>query len=484
MNRRDFYIKQKVTEGELDDAFLQVEVAEQNLKADAFGPAARGFLMAPITVVEDSPQSQAVSVPTFLAWSKDGERIAKTTAAELFDFAGDEDPADPRIARLYAVFDRALSDSRVDGIGATIDFKVDESYSLERDLGTPAGSPSPPAIRTDGSILLANVTIPAAAANITNSEIDNTVQELQSDFPVGRLRNMNAGMEDAMEATAAATPSTANRVALLSDAGVTQMRGYKGTVKIVTTGAAVPTDTIDVEVATAVDGGASPDTLMHVRNAALDLGAANGPGALDVGVVANATYYVYLIGDSSGANPDDVMASLDSGPGYGGSGPSFTNAPGYDRFRLIGCIVRDAGSIVPFRQINERVYFDDETLTNVKAFGLDGLGGGSPTAFATLGLSPYCPPIAERVTLGMRGSTPVAQIPHYEFRSGGGPTLSSHTATFAFGSGPDTTEVGSESHMTLHVDASQQVTWRRDQAANESNIGIHVAGFTSEFHHE
>jgi hypothetical protein len=490
MDRRDFFIKQKVTEGELDDAFLQVEVAEQNIKKDGFGPAARGFLLDAISVVEDSPVSTSVSVPTFLAWSKDGERIEKTTAAELFSFAGDDDPVNPTIASLYAVFDRALSDPRVDGLGATVNHKVDESYDLERDLGTPAGSPVPPAIRTDGSILLANVTIPAAAGTISNSEIDNTVQELNSDFPIKRLASMTPGMDDAMVAAAGAAPSTANRVALLSDAaGFAD--GYISNVKIVTTGV-MPTDTIDVERATAVNGGATPDILMNVKNAPLDLGAAPGPGGLDVGAVANATYYIYLIGDSLGVGADDVCASLDAGPGFGGAGPNLAiNFPNHDRFRLIGCITRVAGEIMPFRQIDNMVVYDDTIKTAVFGPGADPHVGGGPgvgSGFILLSLAPYVPAIAERAYLRATVVNPNATVPQYNFRSRGGITFTPATDyTNAILSG-ESAALGvhhhSESHFPIHVDVSLDVDWERQETAVAATVGVFVTGYMVDLHHD
>lgn len=456
MNRRDFYLAQKVSEAELDDAFLQVENAERAIKSDMFA-GANGFLKATVTVAQEGAGTQRVDIGTGIGWDKDGFRVSNPNASQFVDFTGDDDPVDPRIVAVYLGFDRVLYDPRLDGLNAIVNHKVDESFIFNKVLGTPAPGPVAPAADPSQGILLAHVTVPAAAGVILTAGIDTTVQNLRSSFPVARLAD------------------TLSQV----------IRGYIGPVKIVTTGAAVPTDTIDVEVATAVNGGASPDLLMHVRNAALDLAGPLGPGGLDVGVVANATYYVYLIGDTSGANPDDVMASLDAGPGYAGVGPSFANAPGYDRFRLIGCIIRDAGSIVPFRQIDGRTYFDDYILANIFPFGADPHAGAAPTAFVPLSVAPFCPPIAERVTLAMRMDTAGAAIvPSYHFRSGGGPTLPNYTNVFSGGVGASINVHASESHMELHVSATQFVDWRRDLAAGPADVEIGVAGFTSEFHHE
>ena len=490
MNRRNFFFFQKVTEAELDDAFLQVEEAEKAIKTDMFA-GANGFLAAPVTVVEDGPPSQSVDVGTGLGWDKDGFRVSNPNASQLVDFTGDDDPTDPRIVAVYLAFDRALSDTRTDGLGNNVDFKADETFQFNKVLGTPAPGPTPPALDPAQGILIAHVEVPAAAGVISDAEIDTTVQNLQSSFPVGRLRDMNAGMEDAMEATAALAPSTANRVALLSDAaGFAD--GYISNVKIVTTGAAMPTDTVDVERATAVNGGSSPDLLMNVKNAPLDLGAVVGPGALDVGVVANATYYVYLVGSTTAAAPDDVVASLDSGPGFGGSGPSFANLPNHDRFRLIGVILRVAGEIMPFRQINGTVIFDDTVKTAVFGPGADPHVGGAPgvgSGFILLSLAPFVPAIAERAYLRMDMLVVAAIVPRYHFRSRGGPTFLPVTDYTNVVAGGESAAAGnrphSESHFALHADVSQDVDWERSETAvASSTLGVFVTGFELDLHHD
>lgn len=460
MDRRNFYLAQKVAEAELDDAFAQVEAAETAIKTDMFA-GANGFLANTVTVAQESTGTLRVDVGTGLGWDRDGFRVSNPNAQQFADFTGDDDPTDPRIVALYLGFDRALSDPRVDGLGATVNFKVDETFVFNKVLGTPAPSPTAPAADPSQGILLAHVTVPAAAGAILTANIDATVQNLQSSFPPHRL----AGALSAVS------------------------RGYISNVKIVTTGN-MPTDVIDVERATAVNGGSSPDRLMNVANAPIDLGGTLGPGALDVGVVANATYYVYLIGDSKGIEVDDVIASLDAGPGYAGAGPSFVNAPGYDRFRLIGCIIRAAGEIIPFRQIGNVTRFDDTILTTVFGPGGDPHTGGGPgvgSGFVTLSLSPYVPAISERAYLRMQLNTTSAVVPDYHFRSRGGGTFTpatDYTNSVDGGSGPNTTQNHSESDFPVHVDTSQLVDWERSETATASTVSIHVTGFMVDLHHD
>jgi hypothetical protein len=451
MDRRDFYYAQKVTQANMDEAFDLVEAAEFTIKKDMFA-GANGFLAAPVTVAQEGAGTTRVDVGTGLGWDKFGQRVENPNASQFVDFTGDDDPTNPRIAAIYLQFARALSGGTTDGLGNPISYNRDESFALVKVLGTPAGSPTPPAHDPAQGLRLAHVTIPAAGGVITSAEIDTSVQNYKSDFPAARLRDFNG----------------------------LAIAGYSANVKIVTTGASTPTDTIDVESAVAANGGLTPDLLMSVRNAALDL-TVTGVGGRDTGALADGEWYIYLIGDSTGMAADNVIASLDPGPGYGGSGPTLPVT--HDRYRLIGVLIRSGGTIIPFRQINGVTIFDDYLLANVFAFGPDPHTGAAPTPFISLNLAPFCPVIAERVTLAMRGVTSGAIVPNYHFRSGGGPTLPNYTNVFAGGVASVATTHDSVVHMTLHASATQTVDWRRDQAAGASDIEISVAGFTSEFHH-
>lgn len=479
-DRKNFFFEQRVTQAELDDAFADLENAEHNIKKDAFSGV--GFLMAAVTVAEDSPQSTSVLVGDFLAWDSLGQRVEKTTGPTAFSFAGDDDATLVTPSRLYIKFARLESDPRTDGNGATVNFEREESYVIERDLGTPGGANA--TLRVDESIHIADVDIPAAAAVIANGDI-TIVQNLQSQFPVARLNGMSQGMDDAMVAAVAASPSTSNRVALSGDLA-NFARGYIQNVKIVATGA----QTVDVESATAVNGGASPSVLMSVKNKTIDLLGSLGPGALDVGVLADNVYYVYLIGDSTGVTPDDVVASLDPGPGYAGVGPSFANLPNHDVFRLIGFINERTGAILPFRQIGEEYVYDDIALTY--AFGPNGADpwgvAAAPTAFSTLSLAPYVPPIAERATLHVHLLTGSNTGPLYYFRSLGGPAVANGTSLVGGGAGGSVTQV-TNTAVIVHVNVSQQIEWNRNLGPNPGTpdthrLDISVVGVHIDLHHE
>jgi hypothetical protein len=481
-DRKNFFFEQRVAQAELDDAYADLENAEFNIKKDAFSGV--GFLMSPVTVTEDSPQSTSVLVGDFLGWDSLGQRVEKAAGPTAFSFAGDDNPGLVTPSRLYIKFARLESDPRTDGNGNSVNFEQEESYVIERDLGTPGGANA--ALRVDESIHIADVNIPAAAGVITNGDI-TIVQNLQSQFPVARLKDMSQGMDDAMVAAVAAAPSTANRVALLSDAGVSQLRGYISNVKLVALSGTI----VDVESAIAVnaDGvlppGGAPDTLMTVKNAPIDVTAPNGPGGLDVGVIADGVYYVYLIGDSTGVTAPDVMASLDAGPGYGGIGPSFANAPNHDRFRLIGVINRQAGTIIPFRQIGEEYIYDDTQQTLAFPSGLDPHAGVAPTPYILLSLSPYVTPIAERAYLHFDLGTLAITGPMYGFRSRGGGAGAGRTVLVGGGAGGSLSN-NSNTHFEIHVDGAQAVDWNRERLAVAVNhiVEVLVAGMHLDLKYE
>ena len=81
-----------------------------------------------------------------------------------------------------------------------------------------------------------------------------------------------------------------------------------------------------------------------------------GPNKLDTGTLAGPkNYYIWVIGDSTGANPDAGLVSL-----------SYTNpampSP-YDKKRLIGSITTDSSpALRPIRKVNDMVFHCDPIL--------------------------------------------------------------------------------------------------------------------------
>jgi hypothetical protein len=262
-------------------------------------------------------------------------------------------------------------------------------------------------------------------------------------------------------------------VALISDL-IGALPGLLGQIKIVTTGVLA----VDVERADVIDGTAIK--FLRVRNKALALtGGAPAAGDKDyAGAVSNAWHYIYAIGDSTNVTPTNVIASLNSGPGFGGLGP--TLPVGFNVFRLIGAMLVQAGAVLPFRQINGETIFDDVSLSTAFPLGPDPHVGVGPTAFLALSLAPYCPPEAERVALGIRISRAGAANVGYTLRSLGGPAIAGRTIDFYDGSSGAAAE-GSDWEFRLHVDTSQQVSWNRALGA-VCDVNVVVRGFVMDLH--
>lgn len=263
----------------------------------------------------------------------------------------------------------------------------------------------------------------------------------------------------------AADPTAAQDVATkaYADAAASAVLafGYHGDIKIV----ALTSILMDVETADVLDG--TGVRLISIRNKSVDVTVLSAAGGRDYGgPLLNVWHYIYAI---AGTNPDNVIASTDPGPGYGGSGPSLP--AGYTFFRLIGCFLVQSGSVLPFRYINGIFLFDDVSLTVASS------GANPGTSYTTLGLSPYVPTIAERAIIGLRHTAGGAQNLALEFRSRGGATITGQTARFADGSS-GSAGVGSDAEISLHVDASQFIDWRTSLGTPGGHtVEVHVRGF-------
>ena len=136
MNRRDFYYRQKVTEGEMDDAFDQVEEAfeaqsAQNGLAGITSGAAPG---------QTAPPSWSVHVAAGTGQDKLGRHLPLEAADKPCDV--DENGSSTAVAagnqRWVSVFARSsqvLSDVRTDGNGTPVYYHRDEAVALRVVMG-------------------------------------------------------------------------------------------------------------------------------------------------------------------------------------------------------------------------------------------------------------------------------------------------------------------------------------------------------------
>lgn len=182
MDRKDYYFRQKVTEAELDAGFADAEQAIWNLMSDhdLVGIVSGGG------VSEASPADLTVDVGgPMIVYDQQGRRVFFNSTQNL-DLSTDEDGAATAVGTagnekwlsIFAAFDRALSDSRTDGNGSTVQFERAESFSLNVVQGAEAssGNATRPSLRND-EILLADVLIVEGQSQIQNADISTTRRE-------------------------------------------------------------------------------------------------------------------------------------------------------------------------------------------------------------------------------------------------------------------------------------------------------------------
>lgn len=139
--------------------------------------------------------------------------------------------------------------------------------------------------------------------------------------------------------------------------------------------------------------------------------SASGVNGLDTGSEAASTwYYVWVIGDSTGANPTATLLSLSSTVG------GLTFPAGYDRARRVGAVRNDGSSnLLQFNQYVRdsaaRLIAYDEVERGV----LQVLSGYGSLGFTTVNLGALVPPVTVYPWLNIEsdsssGTTPVVSV--------------------------------------------------------------------------
>lgn len=180
-NLFDWFFRQLVIEGELDEAFENMEAAIHRLASDngLAGVIAGGLIVenAPtpdLTVLADGPH---------VSYDRQGLRISYATPIIEIDMSLDElgfptavpTPGFERILSVFVKFERVLSDPQQDGNNEVVFFRRDEGFKLVVVQGDEAATPIPgavpPALRPD-HLLLADVTIVEGQTQIFDADID------------------------------------------------------------------------------------------------------------------------------------------------------------------------------------------------------------------------------------------------------------------------------------------------------------------------
>jgi hypothetical protein len=209
-NRRNYFYGQHITgrtissTGELNQGFDGLEAADQNVVADfgLIGIAAGG------AVSQHAPTADlTVDVTAVSAYDQQGRRV-QVPSTQTVSLAQDSNSVstavvnagNSKIVSLFIRFKRANSDPRQDKNGNTQNFVQDESFEFVVVQGAEgAGSPTPPALLTDG-LLLADVTRTYAQTQIVNANISAARREDAFAISAGALSVRQGTPETALQA--------------------------------------------------------------------------------------------------------------------------------------------------------------------------------------------------------------------------------------------------------------------------------------------
>lgn len=180
-DRKNFYFRQRVTEGELDSAFADLEKADRAIMQDqaiigvAYGLAAS----------EHTPNNTSVDISgPGAAYDQDGQRC-QFSATQNCDITNDSGGSPTAVVgagkekwvSVFIKFKRLQSDPRIDGYGATVYFVEDEHYEFiirqGAEVVTPAIDADKPALEAD-AILLCDVLREFGVTAIVNAKINPT----------------------------------------------------------------------------------------------------------------------------------------------------------------------------------------------------------------------------------------------------------------------------------------------------------------------
>lgn len=169
MDRSNFYYDQEVTEGEMNQAFDDVERMEQDrtIDMDLWG------VWTGLDVTEQAVPDLTVKVTAGVAQDELGRRIAMDSDqnVDLTSYvpvgAGDD-----VIIHLYVKNDDVESDDRVDGHLVPLKYRYTESYEFAIVSGTPSSPPATPPGIVANQVLIAEITLSQGMSAITNSEIE------------------------------------------------------------------------------------------------------------------------------------------------------------------------------------------------------------------------------------------------------------------------------------------------------------------------
>lgn len=180
MDLFNWFFRQPVTEGEMDDAFDKAQEADLNMMSDQGlvgvmlgGDVAEHFPTPDLTVDIAAPVA---------AYDQEGQRIfvPGTAGVENIDVSVDSNlvstsvvtPGNEKIVSVFVQFARVLSNTRSDGNGNPVAFEVDEGAEFIVVQGAESAPPAtPPSLLAD-ALLLGDITRTNGQTQIFDADID------------------------------------------------------------------------------------------------------------------------------------------------------------------------------------------------------------------------------------------------------------------------------------------------------------------------
>ncbi len=172
-DRKDYYYKQKVTESELDGGFAGLEEADRAIITDlglvgvSFGSCNQRGAGANISIDVNAhlgydDAGQRIYVPSVVNVPVAADYLAASTDVAV---AGRS-----KILSVFLVFQRNLSDPRLDGNSISVFFDRAESYAIVVKQGAEALSPTAPPLEA-GKLLICDITRTFGQTQILNANL-------------------------------------------------------------------------------------------------------------------------------------------------------------------------------------------------------------------------------------------------------------------------------------------------------------------------
>lgn len=227
MDRRDFYFKMLVSEGDMDEAFDLVEQADRNLVID-------GGLVGVYTglaVAEAGVPNLTVQVSGGAAYDQTGQRTA-VVGAQIVPVNVDKDNVSTEVAgvgnskiiSVFIKFKRVLSNPKNDGNNVVVQYNRNESFEFIVEQSDEGVSPTAPSLKAD-ALLLADIERAFGQTTIVDANINTDRRQWAINVEAGDFSIGAGRIEEAFQAVVTQFDSLEGD---LGGNGGAAMIGYNG----------------------------------------------------------------------------------------------------------------------------------------------------------------------------------------------------------------------------------------------------------------